>query len=214
MRWLAAKGLVMKSHGSVAWPDRREDGPLHRRLLANMPAKQVIAAAVAREIADGESVLIDTGSTNIYVAEALQGHRGLTAITNSAPIAQRLSQGEGSKVLLAGGEVRADDSAAFGASTLAFIEQFQAETAIISAAAINAETGNHGQPSLRGRDLPGAHPPRPSRDPRRRRDQVLAQGLVVACRLADIDLLVTDATPPPELAKRLEAADVEIQIAG
>jgi DeoR family glycerol-3-phosphate regulon repressor len=41
-----------------------------------------------------------------------------------------------------------------------------------------------------------------------------AQGLVTACALADIDLLITDATPPPELAKRLEAADVEIQIAG
>ena len=54
----------------------------------------------------GESLLIDTSSTNIYVAEALQGHRGLTAITNSAPIAQRLSQGQGSKVMLAGGEVR------------------------------------------------------------------------------------------------------------
>jgi DeoR family glycerol-3-phosphate regulon repressor len=214
VRWLAAKGLVMKSHGSVAWPDRREDGPLHRRLLANMPAKQLIAAAVAREIADGESLLIDTASTNIYVAEALQGHRGLTAITNSAPIAQRLSQGEGSKVLLAGGEVRADDSAAFGPSTLAFIEQFQAETAIISAAAINADTGvmdNHlCEAEICQALIRRAHRVILAAD----QSKFSSQGLVFACRLADIDLLITDAPPLPELAKRLEAADVEIQIAG
>ena len=41
-----------------------------------MAAKRLIAAAAAREITDGESLLIDTSSTNIYVAEALRllGH--------------------------------------------------------------------------------------------------------------------------------------------
>ena len=213
VRWLAAKGLVAKSHGSVAWPDRREDRPLQRRLLANMPAKQVVAAAVAKEIADGESLLIDTGSTNIYVAEALQGHRNLTAITNSAPIAQRLSQGQGSKVLLAGGEVRADDSAAFGPSTLAFLEQFQADTAVISASAINAETGvmdNHlCEAEVCQALIRRAHRVILAAD----HTKFSAQGLVVACKFDDIDLLITDATPPAELMKRLEAADVEVQIA-
>ena len=214
VRWLAAKGLVAKSHGSVAWPDRREDRPLERRLLANMPAKQAIAAAVAREIVDGESLLIDSGSTTIYVAEALQGHRGLTAITNSAPIAQRLSQGQGSKVLLAGGEVRADDSAAFGPSTLAFLEQFQVDTAVLSAAAINAETGimdNHlCEAEVCQALVRHAHRVIVAAD----HTKFSAQGLVVACKFDDIDLLITDAPPPAELAKRLEAADVEVQIAG
>jgi DeoR family glycerol-3-phosphate regulon repressor len=214
VRWLAAKGLVAKSHGSVAWPDRREDRPLQRRLLVNMPAKQIIAAAVAKEIADGESLLIDTGSTNIYVAEALQGHRNLTAITNSAPIAQRLSQGQGSKVLLAGGEVRADDSAAFGPSTLSFLEQFQADTAVVSAAAINAESGvmdNHlCEAEVCQTLVRRAHRVILAVD----HSKFSAQGLVVACKLADIDLMITDSAPPPELARRLEAADVEVQIAG
>jgi DeoR family glycerol-3-phosphate regulon repressor len=214
VRWLAAKGLVAKSHGSVAWPDRREDRPLERRLLANMPAKQAIAAAVAREIVDGESLLIDSGSTTIYVAEALQGHRGLTAITNSAPIAQRLSQGQGSKVLLAGGEVRADDSAAFGPSTLAFIEQFQVDTAVLSAAAINAETGvmdNHlCEAEVCQALIRRGHRVILAAD----QTKFSAQGLVVACKFGEIDLLITDAPPPAELAKRLEAADVEVQIAG
>ncbi|HVO01265.1 MAG TPA: DeoR/GlpR family DNA-binding transcription regulator [Candidatus Cybelea sp.] len=214
VRWLAAKGLVVKSHGSVAWPDRREDRPLQRRLLANMPAKQAIAAAVAKEIADGESLLIDTGSTNIYVAEALQGHRNLTAITNSAPIAQRLSQSPGGKVLLAGGEVRADDSAAFGPSTLAFLERFQADTAVISAAAIGAEAGvmdNHlCEAEVCQALIQRAHRVILAAD----HTKFSAQGLVVACTLADINLLITDAPPPPELARALEAADVEVQIAG
>jgi DeoR family glycerol-3-phosphate regulon repressor len=117
-------------------------------------------------------------------------------------------------VLLAGGEVRADDSAAFGPSTLAFLEQFQADTAIISAAAINAETGvmdNHlCEAEVCQALIRRAHRVILAAD----HTKFAAQGLVVACKFEDIDLLVTDAAPPAELAKRLEAADVEVQIAG
>jgi DeoR/GlpR family transcriptional regulator of sugar metabolism len=40
-----------------------------------------------------------------------------------------------------------------------------------------------------------------------------AQGLIAACALADIDLIVTDGPPPAELAEALEAADVELMVA-
>ena len=40
-----------------------------------------------------------------------------------------------------------------------------------------------------------------------------AKGLIAACPLAEIDLLVTDAPPPAELAQALEAADVELMVA-
>jgi DeoR family transcriptional regulator, glycerol-3-phosphate regulon repressor len=212
VRLLAAKGLLVKSHGAVQWPDRRDDQPLQRRLLDNLGGKERIAAALAREIADGESLLIDTGSTNIYVAEALRGHRGLTAITNSAPIAQRLSQGEGNRVFLAGGEVRADDNATFGSATLAFIRQFRVKTAIISAAAVGARLGimdNHLAEAEVCRALIGqADRVILAAD----RTKFTATGLVVACAFEDIDLIVTDSQPPPEIAEALERADAQILV--
>jgi DeoR family glycerol-3-phosphate regulon repressor len=117
-------------------------------------------------------------------------------------------------VFLAGGEVRADDSAAFGPSTLAFIEQFTADTAIISAAAVTADTGvmdNHlCEAEICQALIRRAHRVILAAD----HGKFAAQGLVLACRLADINLLVTDAPPPPELARKLEAADVEVLIAG
>ncbi|HVJ35787.1 MAG TPA: DeoR/GlpR family DNA-binding transcription regulator [Terriglobia bacterium] len=213
IRLLAAKGLVVKSHGNVHWPDRRDDQPLQRRLSANMAAKRLIAATAAREISDGESLLIDTGSTNIYVAEALRGHRDLTAITNSAPIAQQLTQSSGNRVFLAGGEMRADDNASFGPVTLAFIEQFNARTAIISAAALSADGGlmdNHLCEAEVCRALI-AHAERVIvvSD----HTKFTARALITACPFSDIDLLVTDAEPPETVARELEAADVQILIA-
>ncbi|HMX22419.1 MAG TPA: hypothetical protein PKA11_05490 [Accumulibacter sp.] len=40
-----------------------------------------------------------------------------------------------------------------------------------------------------------------------------AKGLIAACPLADLDLIVTDAAPPRELNAALEGADVEVQVA-
>jgi DeoR family glycerol-3-phosphate regulon repressor len=182
-------------------------------MAANMGAKKKIAQAVAHEIKDGESLLIDTGSTNIYVAEALRGHRHLTAITNSAPIAQILAGGDGNRVFLAGGEIRADDCAAFGPACLAYIQQFSAETAIISAAAFNREFGvmDHHMTEVEV-----------CRALVQRAERVLvvadqskfqAKGLIAACSLSEVDLLITDGEPPLDLAEALEAADVEWQVA-
>jgi DeoR family glycerol-3-phosphate regulon repressor len=213
VRTLAAKGILVKQHGNVLWPESRDDEPLQRRMAANMGAKKRIAQAVAREIKDGESLLIDSGSTTLYVAEGLRGHRNLTTVTISAPVAQMLAPGEGNRVFLAGGEVRADDCAAYGPACLTYLAQFTAETAILSAAAISREFGvmDHHMCEVEV-----------CRVLVERAERVIvaadaskftAKGLIAACPLADIDLLVTDAAPPPELAQALEAADVEVQIA-
>lgn len=213
VRSLAAKGVVVKQHGNVLWPENRDDEPLQRRMAANMGGKKRIAQAIAREIKDGESLLIDSGSTTMYVAEALRGHRNLTVVTISAPIAQMLAPGEGNRVFLAGGEVRADDCAAYGPACLAYLGQFSAETAIISAAAISREFGimDHHMCEVEVcRILVG------------RAERVIvaadhskysAKGLIAACPLAEIDLIVTDAAPPADLAAALEGDDVELLIA-
>ncbi|MBL8707827.1 MAG: DeoR/GlpR transcriptional regulator [Rhodospirillaceae bacterium] len=212
LRLLSAKGLVEKSHGNVRWRDRSEDQPLQRRMLANMAAKQVIAAAIADEISDGESIFLDTGSTNNYVAQALRGRRSLTVVTNSAPIAQHLSTGEGNRVYLAGGELRADDSAAFGPAAIAFLQQFMVKTAIISASGLDPKLGvmdNHLCEAEVSRSVIGHC------------ERVIVGAdhskfgrrcLVAAVDFADVDLLVTDQAPVEDLAAELDAHDVEVLV--
>ena len=213
VRTLAAKGIVVKQHGNVLWPESRDDAPLQRRMAANMGAKKRIAQAIAREIKDGESLLIDSGSTTLYVAEALRGHRGLTMVTISAPVAQMLAPGEGNRVFLAGGEVRADDCAAYGPACLSYLAQFSAQTAIISAAAISREFGvmDHHMCEVEV-----------CRVLVERAERVIVavdaskfttKGLIAACPLAEVDLIVTDSPPPADLAQALEAADVELMVA-
>ena len=213
VRTLAAKGVVVKQHGNVLWPESRDDEPLQRRMAANMGAKKRIAQAIAREIKDGESLQIDSGSTTLYVAEALRGHRNLTMVTISAPVAQMLAPGEGNRVYLAGGEVRADDCASYGPACLSYLTQFSVETAIISAAAISRELG------VMDHHMCEVEVCRVMIDRAERvilaadQSKFSAKGLITACALAEVDLIVTDGQPSVEVAAVLETADVELLIA-
>ena len=175
MRGLAAKGVVVKQHGNVLWPENRDDEPLQRRMAANMGAKKRIAQAVARLIKDGESLLIDSGSTTMYVAEALRGHRNLTVATISAPIAQMLAPGDGNRVYLAGGEVRAGRLRRLWSGLPRLPAAVQRRDRDHLDRRPEPRVRCDGPPHVRGRGLPHVGGARPARDRRRRPQQVQRQ---------------------------------------
>src|SRR5687768_17124747 len=85
---LADDGQVVRTHGGAS-PGNSvsfEFGFL-KRLQENAPAKQEIALVAARIIRDGQSVLLDSGSTTLAIARQLINRRRLTVITTSLPIA-------------------------------------------------------------------------------------------------------------------------------
>lgn len=212
VRALVADGLVRREHGAVVWVGGSEP-PFERRLSVNAAAKRAIARAVAERVEDGATVMLDTGSTTAYVAEALAARRELTVITNGIEIARSLVGRNGHRVYLAGGALDARLAAALGPEALAFLDQFHADLAILSIAAIDAEQG------LMDFELDEA---RMARAMMRRARRVLVAadhskfGRRAAVRVADlgaVDLLVTEAPPPEPFEAQLAAAGVELVVA-
>ncbi|MDP2118673.1 MAG: DeoR/GlpR family DNA-binding transcription regulator [Hoeflea sp.] len=141
VRPLTENGSVLKIHGAVGLAGQVGEAPFQRRMRENADAKRRIARDMARLIHDGESVMLDTGTTTSFVARELLGHRRLTVVTNSSDIARTLATVNGNKVYMAGGELRSDSGAAFGVSAIEFIAKFSVTHAIISAGAIDAVSG-------------------------------------------------------------------------
>ena len=83
-------------------------------------------------VRDGESLIIDTGTTTTFFARELRQRRNLTVITNSTEIARTLQIVPGNKVYLAGGEMQADSGAAYGPTATNFIARFQVKHAFLS----------------------------------------------------------------------------------
>ncbi|MEO1847152.1 MAG: hypothetical protein ABGY05_07260 [Pseudomonadota bacterium] len=96
-----------------------------------------MAKVAATLIEDGDSLIIDCGSTTAYVAQALCDHSDLHVITNSVEIARTLISRNENRVYVTGGELRADAAAAFGKVAVDFIQQFNVDYAVLSIGAVN-----------------------------------------------------------------------------
>lgn len=209
VRPLVECGSVVHIHGAVGLAGQLGEAPFERRMRENAPAKKAIAKRVASTIRDGDSVMLDTGTTTSFLARALLGHRKLTVVTNSSDIARTLATVNGNRVYMAGGELRSDSGAAFGTSAVAFASSFFVEHAVISAGAID-NTG------IMDFDLHEAEFARMVLSRGQRRVLVSdsskfgCRGFVQVCELNAISEIVTDVAPSGELAEAFATAGVRV----
>ena len=103
--------------------------------------KKAIAQAAARLVRDGETLLINSGTTTEYVAEALSIRRNLNVVTNSLAVAQKLGAVASVRVLLVGGEVNARYGFTHGGDAQEQLQRYQADWAILSVDGVSAEGG-------------------------------------------------------------------------
>ena len=141
VRRLVDEGLVLKVHGGITLPFLEHEPHLLKRMATQINEKKTIAERVADQIEDGDSVIIDSGSTTAYVAKALKNHSNLTVVTNSSYIATQLAGFNQNRIFLAGGELGSHDAAAYGPSAIEFISNFETRKAILSIAAIHESKG-------------------------------------------------------------------------
>lgn len=209
IRPLVENGSVIRIHGAVGLAGQVGEAPFERRMRENAAAKKAIAIHIAATIRDGDTVMLDTGTTTSFLARALIGHRRLTVVTNSSDIARTLATVNGNRVYMAGGELRSDSGAAFGGSAVEFVSRFFVQHAIISAGAIDVS-------GIMDFDLHEAEFAQMvlSRGERR----VVAsdsskfgrQGFVRVCGFKDVGEIVTDSAPSRDICSALGAADVKI----
>lgn len=142
LSFLAKHGKIQKFHGGASLPVITGEGPFRDRMGENTAAKVAIASEATKLIAQGQTVLIDTGSTTLYFAENLAEISGLTVVTNSAEIARVVDNGNSqSKTFLLGGEFNSDNRQTVGSITIQQIRSFRAHHAVLAVTALDSRTG-------------------------------------------------------------------------
>ena len=213
VRLLVARGDLVKLHGAVRHADARQEAPFERRMRENVEPKRAIARHVASMIADGDSVMMDTGTTTSIFARELLTKRGLTIVTNSSDVARTLATVNGNRVYMAGGELHGDNGAAFGRSACNFVAGFRVRFSVISIGAVHATGG------LMDYDLGEAEFARIVLERGQERlvltdsSKFARTALVRVAGFDQIDKLVTERVPPPELQAAIEAGGAIVEIA-
>lgn len=137
---LAEQRKVIRTHGGAAMAARVSfEFEFLNRVREHQGAKDAIAALAAAEVKDGESVMLDSGTTTLEVAKHLRGKQNLTIITSCLPIAAQLQYDQQIEVLLLGGRLRPSSPDLAGALTEANLETLRADVAFLGADAIDRQ---------------------------------------------------------------------------
>ena len=102
--------------------------PVNRRMISNYEEKIRIAQKAAELVNDGDTVIIESGSCCVLLADELKkSQKHITIITNSTFIADFITPYQYIKLILLGGEYQSDSMAVVGAVTKACLATFHAK---------------------------------------------------------------------------------------
>lgn len=103
--------------------------------------KQAIAAAAAELISDGETLMINSGTTTFFTAIELKRYKNLKIVTNSISIAVEMGGLPNAKVILLGGEVNSQYSFTYGDDALMQLQKYKADKLILSVDGVRHDAG-------------------------------------------------------------------------
>jgi DeoR/GlpR family transcriptional regulator of sugar metabolism len=206
-------GLIKRTHGGARFCEDAQGMPaLEERTSREMEEKRQVAKSAAARIQDGDSILIDGGTTTLELAKQLVG-RPLQIVTNSLPIGNLFASSRETDLVILGGYVYPRTGVALGPLTIRMLDDIHVHQTIMSVGGIS-EKGLFNSNLLLVET---------ERAMMRAADEVVVlvdhtkigqKALTFLCDLAGIDTLIVDKSITPEQRTLIEKADVRLIVAG
>lgn len=204
---MGRKGLVERTHGGAvltAAQGTTFEPPYAVSSREALPEKEAIARAAVESLNDGQSVILDSGSTVMELARCIL-HKGLrlTIVTNDILLAGLFSNSAGVRLIVPGGTLRVGSPTLLGEPGLGFVQSLNVDAAYIGIHAIDGRRlcDTTIEVALMKRRMVAAA----------RRTVLLADSskfgrtaFCEACDIGDVAEVVTDRKLSPEVAARYE----------
>jgi DeoR family fructose operon transcriptional repressor len=210
--WQQEKVLRRTHGGAIYVGDASTFPALEDRSASQLAEKQAIARATAARIRDGETILLDGGTTTLEVARLLVG-RSLQIVTNSLPIASLFASSRETDLVFLGGYVYPKTGVALGPLTVRMLEDIHVQQLIMSVGGICAKGLFNSNLLLVETE----------RQMMRCADEVVVvadhtkigrQALAFLCELPSIDTLIVDNQLTEAQRDLLRQTDVRLLVAG
>jgi len=139
---LADAGLVIRTPGgAMAAPSGSMEKSFLERSAKMAGAKDAIGRAAARLVQEGETVVLDSGTTTLHVARHLASKKNLSVVTPSLAILEELSGSQVVQVRLTGGVYRRGSHDLTGQAMLDTLASIYADKVFFGAAALSFVIG-------------------------------------------------------------------------
>ncbi|WP_298855457.1 DeoR/GlpR family DNA-binding transcription regulator [uncultured Ruegeria sp.] len=210
---LARNDMVERVHGGT-FLSRAQDTPMFSGALEhNAEEKTLIAKQVSQIVEDGMVLFVAVGSTMTHVAEQLREMKDLTVVSNSLSVVASLADNNGTRAILAGGEVIRSERGSFGRAAEQLARQYSYDAVICGADALSLSGGVLASNPLE------AELTRALRENTKRiivatdHTKFGARAANVACPFDQMTDLVTNVAPPEDFAPVLKRAGVKVHVA-
>lgn len=130
---LEEQGMLQRTHGGAVLTDTASHEPTwQERDVTNADAKVKIGELASKLVREGDTVLLDSGTTTVHIARRLRG-RNVTVVTNSVAIASELSTSELVHLVMLGGDLRPTTGALVGPFTEQMLHQLHVDILFLGA---------------------------------------------------------------------------------
>ena len=139
---LESMGLLDRVHGGAILKNGVNSlFPIERRKMQNLAEKQRIGAAALEYIEDGDTLILDGGSTTIELARLL-GEKNILVVVSDLNIALELMNKTNINLFVAGGRLRREGSYTLvGRDTERMLEKYQVKKVFLGTSALDLTTG-------------------------------------------------------------------------
>jgi DeoR/GlpR family transcriptional regulator of sugar metabolism len=210
LRELARDGRVERVRGGAV--SASAEPPFEQTVVERYEAKDRIGAAAAALVSEGQTVMIDIGTTTLQAAHHLRGTR-ITVVTSSLAVYEELLPDPGIELLLPGGIVRRNYRSLVGVLAEDSLRQLKADLLFLGTSGVDEQLAVWDSTMVEV-------PIKRAMIAAASRVVLLAdagkfamKGIVRVCEADAIDHIVTDDTLPDGTRAAIADAGIEVTLA-
>lgn len=206
---LEEKGLLKREHGYAVMTSSDD---INSRLAFNYDIKRKIAHLASELVSDGETIMIESGSSCALLAEELAyNKKDITIITNSTFIASYIREGN-AKVVLLGGDYQPESQVVVGLLTRKSVKDFFVDKLFVGTDGYNYKIGFTGKNLMRTETVKAMAESADKIVILTVSSKFSERGVVSQFRTDEVDYVLTDTHIPEDVLESLRKEKVHVQM--
>lgn len=139
---LERQGKIKRTHGgAIPLSKTARELNFQQKQVKNMDIKLALAEYAASLVEDGDTLVLDTGTTMLALAQKLLTKKNLTIVTNDLKIAMLIDEQSTHTVILSGGVLRRGFYCTTGAMVRDNLHRFRADICFLSSNGMSLRAG-------------------------------------------------------------------------
>jgi DeoR family transcriptional regulator of aga operon len=212
---LEVSGALERTHGGALLRLDDDDQPIKVKRTLHHAEKVRIAKAAAALIQDGETVILDSGTTTAEIAKQIRKLevQSINVITNALNIAALLTDVPAVRLIMPGGILRPESNSLSGHMAEAALANLQADRLFLGADGLDPERG------VMTPHLPEAQLNAKMIEISRQvivvadSSKLMRRNISLIARVEQLHMIITDAGADPDVVAELRRRGVEVRLA-